>query len=164
MTSGCSSSANTDAFQSISGWNTANQGYPRMISSSPRSVTKNHISSTLGSHQTWRLMKLVMAPALLCIPSIFQMVLGFGSFRLPIFMNFRTLVLIKLSVAPESTSTSFPVFRCEDCNRVGIFKLLCLHVNTLFIPKIVRAQTDGVAHLKNPYLHLLPPYPPRLPS
>ena len=164
MTSGCSSSANTDAFQSISGWNVANQGYPSMISSSPRSVTKNRISSILGPHRTWRSMKLVMAPALLCVPSIFQMVLGFGSFRLPIFINFRTLVLIKLSVAPESTSTSFPVFRCEDCNRVGIFKLLCLHVNTLFIPKIVRTQTDGVAHLKNPSLHLLPPCPPLLPS
>ena len=92
------------------------------------------------------------------------MVLGFGSFRLPIYMNFRTLVLMKLSVAPESTSTSFPVFQCEDCNRVGIFKLLCLHANTLFIPKIVRTQTNGVAHLKNPYLHLLPPYLPLLPS
>ena len=64
---------------------------------------------------------------------------------------------------PESTSTSFPAFRCEDCNRVEIFKLLCLHANTLFIPKIVNSQTNGVVHLKNPYLHLLPPYPPLLP-
>ena len=162
MTSSCSSSTNTNAFQSISGWNVANQGYPRMISSSPRSVTKNHISLTLGPHQTWRSTKLVMAPALLCVPSIFQMVLSFGSFRLLIFMYFRTMVLMKLSVASESTRTSFLAFWCED-NRVGICRLLCLHANTLFIPKIVCTQTDGVAHLKNPYRHLLPPYPPYLP-
>ena len=49
MTSGCSSSTNTDAFQSISGWNTASQGYSRIISSSPRSITKNHISLTFRS-------------------------------------------------------------------------------------------------------------------
>ena len=146
--------------ESISGWNTANQGYPRIISSSPRSITRNCISLTLGPHQTWRSTKSVMVPALLCVPSIFQMVLGFGSFRLPIFMYFRILVLIKLSMAPESMRTSFLAFWYEDCNRVGIFKLLCLRANMLFIPKIVHAQTDRVAHLENPCLHLLPLYPP----
>ena len=69
---------------------------------------------------------------------------------------------MKLSVAPESMRTSFLAFLCEDCNRVGIFRLLYLHVNMLLTPKVC-AQTVGVALLKNPDHHLLSLVLPRLP-
>src|ERR1700692_471594 len=162
ITSGCISSASTDSFQLMSGWNAASQGYPRIISSSPKSVTKNFMSSVFDPHRTWRSTKSVMAPALLCVPSIFQTVLGFFNLRLPIFICFRILVLIKLSVAPESTRTCFSAFLCEDCKRVGILRLLYLHANTLFTPN-THAQTAGVACFKNPFLHLhRPPCPLRL--
>ena len=39
-TKGFSSSSSVAFFQSIHGWNAASQGYPRTISSSPRSVIK----------------------------------------------------------------------------------------------------------------------------
>ena len=63
---------------------------------------------------------------------------------------------MKFSVAPESTSTCLSAFECAVLNRVGIRRLLYLHLNTLFVPK-ARAQTDGLAPFKNP-LHLKPPY------
>ena len=56
---------------------------------------------------------------------------------------------MKLSVAPESTRISFSAFLCEDCKRVGIFKLLYLHANTLLTPN-AHAQADGVTLRKNP--------------
>ena len=62
---------------------------------------------------------------------------------------------MKFSVAPESTSTCLSAFECAVLNRVGIRRLLYLHLNTLFIPK-ARAQTDGLAPFKNPPHHLLP--------
>jgi hypothetical protein len=65
---------------------------------------------------------------------------------------------MKLLVAPESTSTCLSALECEDCKRVGIRRLLYLHVNTLFIPK-VRAQAVGVAPVKNPGLRFLLLYP-----
>ena len=162
ITSCCISSSSTAFFQSIFGSNATSQGYPSTILSSPRSVTKNFMSLLVVPHRTWRSTKWVIAPALLCIPSIFQMVHGFFNWSVLIFICFRTLVLMKLSVAPESMRISFSAFLCEDYNRVGIFKLLYLHANTLLTPK-VRAQAVRVAHLKNPYLHLRLPCLPQLP-
>jgi hypothetical protein len=103
-----------------------------------------------------------MVPALLCVPSIFQMVLGFLSCSILIFICFRSLVQMKLSVAPESTSTCLSAFECDDCKRVGIHKLLYLHAKTLLSPK-VRAQAVGGAPLKNPCFHLWPLFLPLLP-
>jgi hypothetical protein len=159
MISGCILSSRTASFQSILGWNAANQGYPRMISSSPRSVTRNFMSSVLDPHRTWRSTKLVIVPALLWVPSMFQIALGFFRFRDPILNLFRSFVLMKLSVAPESTRTCLSALVCEDCKRVGIRKLLYLHAKTVFTPK-VRAQAVGVAPLKNPCPHPRPPVPP----
>ena len=61
---------------------------------------------------------------------------------------------MKFSVAPESTSTCLSALECAVLNRVGIRRLLYLHLNTLLTPK-ARAQTDGLAPFKNP-LHLKP--------
>ena len=91
----------------------------------------------------------VMVPALLCVPSMFQMVFGVWSRSLPIFILFRIFSLMKLSVAPESTRTSRSAFARAVCKRVGIFKDLYLHANTLLSHK-VRAQAAGFAPFKNP--------------
>ncbi len=56
---------------------------------------------------------------------------------------------MKLSVAPESTSTFHSAFVCLECKIVGIFNDLYLHKNTLFNPK-VRAMAAWVAPVKNP--------------
>ncbi len=56
---------------------------------------------------------------------------------------------MKLSVAPESTSTSHSAFVCLKCKIVGIFNDLYLHENTFFNSK-VRAMAAWVAPAKNP--------------
>ena len=132
-----------------------------MMLSSPRSVTKNFISWVSHLHRTCRSMNLVIIPALLCVPSIFHMERGFFNWRLPIFICFRVWGLMKLSVAPESMRTSFSAFLCEDCKRVGIFKLLYLHANMFFTPN-ARTQTDRFVHFKNPDQLLRPPALPLL--
>jgi hypothetical protein len=103
-----------------------------------------------------------MVPDLLCVPSMFHMVLGLLSCSDPIFIRFRSLLLMKLSVAPESTSTCLSAFECDDCKRVGIRELLYLHAKTLLIPK-VRAQAVGDAPFKNPNVHPRSPVLPLLP-
>src|ERR1700761_9228406 len=80
---------------------------------------------------------------------MFQIVLGFLSGSFPIFILFRSLSLIKFSVAPESTSTCLSAIECAVLNRVGIRRLLYLHLNTLVTPK-ARPQADGSAPFKNP--------------
>ena len=64
---------------------------------------------------------------------------------------------MKLSVAPESTSTCLSALECELCKRVGIRRLLYLHVKTLLIPKM-RAQAAGGIQFKNPLLLELNPF------
>jgi hypothetical protein len=49
---------------------------------------------------------------LLCVPSMFHMVLGLLSCNDPIFIRFRSLLLMKLSVAPESTCYVFLTYYC----------------------------------------------------
>src|ERR1700761_8226647 len=90
-----------------------------------------------------------MCPTLLWVPSMFQIVLGFlrGSFL--IFILFRSFSLMKFSVAPESTSTCLSAIECAVLNRVGIRRLLYLHLNTLVTPKAC-TQADGSAPFKNP--------------
>ena len=84
------------------------------------------------------------------VPSIFQMVLAFFNWSFPVLSLFRSLLLIKLSVAPESTRTCLLVVECEDFKRVGICSDLYLLANTIFDSNFNRrAQTVGVASFKN---------------
>src|SRR6266702_2966416 len=136
-------------FQSIFGWNAANQGYPRTSSSSPIWVTRKRISSFLGLTCTCRSTYSLIDPALLWVPSIFQMYRGFFRGIFPIFILLRSFSLMKLSVAPESTSTSRLAIVCLECKIVGIFSDLYLHENTFLSPK-VRAMAAWVAPVKNP--------------
>ena len=76
----------------------------------------------------------------------------------------RSLLLIKLSVAPESTRTCLSVIECKDFKRVGICSDLYLLVKTIFDSNLrKRAQTDGVAISKNP-LQDQPTFQSQLPS
>src|SRR6201996_1355341 len=154
ITNGCMCSSMVASFQLIFGWNAANHGYPRTISSPPRSVTKKRICSFWFPHRICKSTKLLICPALLCVPSMFQIVLGFLSESFPIFILFRSFSLMKFSVAPESTSTCLSAIECAVLNRVGIRRLLYLHLNTLVTPK-ARTQADGSVPFKNP-LRTLP--------
>ena len=58
------------------GSNVESQGYPKMRSSPPRSVTRNFITSCLLPVQTSRSTQWVSAPALLVVPSIFHIFRG----------------------------------------------------------------------------------------
>src|SRR6266702_3034467 len=149
ITSGCCVSSRTAFFQSILGWKAANQGYPKTSSSSPMWVTRKRISSFLGPTCTCRSTYSLIDPDLLWVPSIFQMYRGFFRDIFPIFILLRSLSLIKLSVAPESTRTSRSAFVCLECKIVGIFNDLYLHENTFLSPK-VRAMAAWVAPAKNP--------------
>ena len=150
MTTGCSSS-NMVFFQSIHGWNVAGQGYQRTISSSPRSVIKKCISCLLSPTRTSRFTHSQIVPALLWVLSMFQTVLGVFNWSFPILSLFRSLLLIKLSVAPESTRTCLSVIECKDFKRVGICSDLYLLAKTIFNSTFNRcAQTDRVASFKNP--------------
>src|SRR5580693_1145416 len=117
---------------------------------------RNLISLDQSPHLTRRSTKCVMWPDLLCVPSIFHMVRGLGRFSFPIFIRFRSLLLMKLSVAPESTRTCLSAFECVLCNKVGILNDLYLHVYTLLIPKM-RAQAAGGILTKNPPHSPAPP-------
>src|ERR1700681_3067412 len=98
-----------------------------------------------------------MVPALLCVPSMFQMVLGFGRSAFPIFIRFNSCSLMKLSVAPESTRTCLSALECELCKRVGIRSDLYLHLKIRLTPK-VRAQATGDTCFKNPIPRQTPRY------
>ena len=52
------------------------QGYPRIKSSPPKSITRNFITSCLSPVQTSRSTQWVSAPALLVVPSIFHIFRG----------------------------------------------------------------------------------------
>ena len=92
-----------------------------------------------------------MAPALLCIPSTFQMVCSFLRLALPIFNLFKSLSLMKLSVAPESTRTCLSALEYKLCKRVGIHSDLYLHLKIIHNPRM-HAQATGGIHFKNPLL------------
>src|SRR6266702_6345675 len=149
ITSGCCVSSRTAFFQSILGWNAANQGYPKTSSSFPMWVTRKRISSFLGPTCTCRSTYSLIVPALLWVLSIFQMYQGFFRGIFPIFILLRSFSLMKLLVAPELTSTSRLAFICLECKIVGIFNDLYLHKNTFFNPKL-RAMAAWVAPIKNP--------------
>src|SRR6266702_2442308 len=144
--SGCCVSSNTAFFQSILGWKAANQGYPKISSSSPMWVTRKRISSFLVPSCTCRSTYSLIDPALLLVSSIFQM---YRVFFWGIFSLLGSSSLMKLSVAPESTSTSRLAFVCLECKIVGRFNDLYLHENTFFSPK-VHAMATWVAPVKNP--------------
>ena len=65
------------------GSNVASQGYPKIRSSCPKSVMKNHILACFFPVCTLISMYLVIRPALLLVPSMFQIFLDRSSFWVP---------------------------------------------------------------------------------
>ena len=127
ITSGCISSATPASFQLISGSNAASQGYPRIILSSPKLVTRNFISLVCDPHCTWR-------------SGLYYHMFQFQDPRQGLlFWHFCARIVIEWGFADSY-----------------------LHANMLLTPN-VHAQASGVAHLKNPYLHLQPIFLPPLP-
>src|ERR1700761_2475808 len=90
-----------------------------------------------------------MVPPLFWVASMFQMTLGLLNGSFPIFILLRSLSLMKLLVAPESTSICILAFKCALCNSIGIRIDLYLQVNTLFTPN-AHTQAVRVVHFKNP--------------
>ena len=89
------------------------QGYPKMRSSPPKSVTRNFITSCLSPVQTSRSTQCVSAPALLVVPSIFHIFRGLSRGWLPRPSCWSSFGWIKLSVAPESTRIVLSAVACN---------------------------------------------------
>ena len=95
------------------GSNVESQGYPKMRSSLPRSVTRNFITSCLSPVWTSKSTQLVSALALLVVPSIFHIFQGFSRGWLPRPSRRSSFGWIKLSVAPESTKIVSSAVACK---------------------------------------------------
>ena len=125
------------------------QGYPRIKSSPPRSVTRNFMTSCLSPVRTSRSTQCVSAPALLVVPSIFHIFRGLsrGWLRSP--SRLSNFGWIKLSVAPESTKMVLSAVVCKVRNETGTFIEQYLVMYTDLQP-IALAQAVGFEHPKNP--------------
>ena len=125
------------------------QGYPRMRSSPPRSITRNFITSCRVPVQTSRSTQCVSAPALLVVLSMFQIFRSLSRSWLPrpnLLSNFRWM---KLSVAPESTKIFLSAVACKVQNETGTFIEQYLVIYTDLQP-ITLAQAVGFKCPKNP--------------
>ena len=125
------------------------QGYPRIKSSPPRSVTKNFMISCLLPVRTSRSTQCVSAPALLVVPSIFHIFRGLSRGWLPRPSRLSSFRWIKLSVAPESTKMVLSAVVCKVRNETGTFIEWYLVMYTDLQP-IALAQAVGFERPKNP--------------
>ena len=139
------------------GSNMANQGYPRIRSSCPRSVIRNHILACFFPVCMLRSTYSVICPALLLIPSMFQIFLDHSSFRVPSASLLTNRGFMKLSVAPESTKICLSALAYAVRNETGIFMLrylaryMVLHLSI----RMTLPQAVGSEYFKNPsWIHL----------
>ena len=130
----------------------ASQGYPKIRSSVPRSVTKNLICSVLPCVWTRRSTNSEIIPALLAVPSIFQIFLSHGRCWVPSPNRQMSQGWIKLSVAPESTRICLSALAYAVQNETGILilryraKYTVLHLSI----QIALPQAIGVKLRQNP--------------
>ena len=129
--------------------NVASQGYPRIILSSPRLVTKKHMGSFFSPVVTSRVVNSLSSPALLGVPSMFHIFRAASKGIVPIPNCFSSQGSRKLSVAPESTRTSWTAIFCAVSKCMGTFKDLYWLYCTLEMPKAL-AQAAGFEPTKNP--------------
>src|SRR6266702_5142223 len=115
------------------------QGYPRITSSFPRFVIRKRRVFVYVPVHTCRLVKWVIAPSWLCVPSTFQICMGFSTGRYPILSLWSTFLDIKLSVAPESIRTSLSAIACADSNKTGIHMDRYLLLYTLIRKALAQA-------------------------
>ena len=125
------------------------QGYPRIRSSPPRSVTRNFITSCLLPVRTSRSTQWVSALALLVVPSMFQIFRGLSRGWLPRPSHQSSFGWIKLSVAPESTKIVLSAVACKVRKEMGTFIERYLVIYTDLQP-IALAQAKGLERPKNP--------------
>ena len=125
------------------------QGYPRIKSSPPRSVTRNFMTSCLSPVQTSKSTQWVSAPALLVVPSIFQIFRGLSRGWLPRPSRRSSFGWMKLSVAPESTKIVLLAMACKVQKEMGTFIERYLVIYTDLQP-IALAQAKGLERPKNP--------------
>ena len=130
------------------GSNVESQGYPKMRSSTPRSVTRNFITSCLSPVQTSKSMQCVSTPALLVVPSIFHIFRGLSKGWLPRPSRLSSFGWIKLSVAPESTKIVLSAVACKVRKETGTFIERYLVIYTDLQP-IALAQAVGLECPKN---------------
>ena len=134
------------------GSNVANQGYPRIRSSCPRSVTRNLILFWFFPVCTLRSTYSVIQPALLLVLSMFQIFLGHSSFWVPSTSLLISQGCMKLSVAPESTRICLLALAYAVWNETGIFILWYLARYTVLhlSIRITLPQAIGSEYFKNP--------------
>ena len=125
------------------------QGYPRIKSSPPKSVTRNFVTSCLLPVQTSKSTQWVSAPALLVVPSIFQIFRGRSRGWLPRPNRRSSFGWMKLSVAPESTKIVLSAVACKVQKETGTFIERYLVIYTDLQP-IALAQAEGLERPKNP--------------
>ena len=125
------------------------QEYPRIRSSPPKSVTRNLMISWHVPVQTYRSMQCVSTPALLVVPSIFQIFQGLSRSWLPRPSLFKSFRCMKLSVALESTKMFLSAVACKVLNEMGTFRERYLVIYRDLQP-IALAQADGFECPKNP--------------
>ena len=130
----------------------ANQGYPKIRSSVPRSVTRNLICLVLPCVWTWRSTNSEIIPALLAVPSMFQIFLSRGRCWVPSPNRRMSRGWMKLSVAPESTRICLLALVYAVRNETGILilryrvKYTVLHLSI----RMALPQAVGVELRQNP--------------
>ena len=134
------------------GSNVGSQGYPKIRSSCPKSVIRNLILPWFFPVCTLRSTYSIIRPALLLVPSMFQIFLGCSSFWVPSASLLTSQGCMKLSVAPESTRICLSAFAYAVRNETGIFILwylaryMVLHLSIwMTLPQAVRSE-----YFKNP--------------
>ena len=125
------------------------QGYPRIRSSPPKSVTRNFMTSCRSPVQTSRSTQCVSAPALLVVPSMFHIFRGLSRGWLPRPSHLTSFGWIKLSVAPESTKMVLLAMACKVRKETGTFIERYLVIYTDLQP-IALAQAVRFERPKNP--------------
>ena len=125
------------------------QGYPKIRTSPPKSVTRNLMISCQVPVQTSRSTQCVSTPALFVIPSIFQIFRGLSRSWLPRPHLFKSFGWIKLLVALESTKMFLSAMACKVLNETGTFIEWYLVIYTDLQP-IALAQAVGFKRPKNP--------------
>src|ERR1700733_14939960 len=147
-------------FQSISGFSCSNQGYPKIILSSPKLVTKNWNAvsfSPLLTHN-WHISDIV--PSLFSDPSMFLTILGGSNGVVPnpnLVIRFRSM---RLSVAPLSRSTftwaSFQYRRTVTLIVIALSRILYIEHASLSAPtdrcrKNPDPTRNSVSFLRHPW-------------
>ena len=134
------------------GSNVASQGYPKIRSLCPRSVTRNLILFCFCPVCTLRSTYSVIRPALLLVPSMFQIFLVRSSLWVPSASLLISQGCMKLLVAPESTRICLSALAYAVRNETGIFILRYLARYTVLhlSIRITLPQAVGSEYFKNP--------------